>query len=52
MQVHDEILCEAIHEFETQWAIIQQSLMEKAAKVIIPSGLLKAESSISPIWTK
>jgi DNA polymerase-1 len=52
MQVHDEILCEVRTEFAAEWSIIQQSLMEKAAKVIIPSGLLKAEASINPIWTK
>lgn len=52
MDVHDEIVCEVRTEYAEEWAIRQQLLMEKAAKVIIPSGLLKAESSISQIWTK
>ncbi len=52
MDVHDEIVCETRIECADEWAIRQQLLMEKAAKVIIPSGLLKAEASISLIWTK
>jgi len=46
------ILEVAKKEYAEEWAVCQQLLMEKAAKVIIPSGLLKAEASISEFWTK
>ncbi|CAM6001132.1 unnamed protein product [Sphagnum balticum] len=52
MQVHDEILCEVVDDFVDEWAIRLQILMEKAAKVIITSGLLKVDTSIDKIWTK
>jgi DNA polymerase I-like protein with 3'-5' exonuclease and polymerase domains len=52
MVIHDEILCEVRNEFADQWAFIHPALMEKAAKVIIPSGLLRAEPNQSPYWTK
>lgn len=52
MQIHDEIVCETKNEYLDQWSIIMPSIMEKAAKVIIPSGLLHAEADQSVIWTK
>jgi DNA polymerase-1 len=52
MVIHDEILCEVKINYADQWAFIHPALMEKAAKVIIPSGLLRAEPNQSPVWTK
>ena len=52
MQIHDEILTEVKEDYAQEWAIRLKLLMEEAAKVIIPSGLLKADPSISKVWTK
>jgi DNA polymerase I len=52
MQVHDQITTECHPDFAEEWMPIFTGLMEKAAKLIIPSGILKAESAISPTWTK
>lgn len=50
--VHDEQLSEAREDYAEEWAVIQTELMEKAAKFVIPSGVLKAESAILDHWTK
>lgn len=52
MQVHDQITTECTRDIAEQWRPKMQQLMEQAAKVIIPSGLLKAEVSITEKWTK
>jgi len=52
MQVHDQITTLCQREFAPIWAPILQELMEQAAKVVIPSGLLKAEVGITECWTK
>lgn len=52
MQIHDEILCEVVNEFADEWATRLQILMEKAAKVIITSGLLKVDTGIHSVWSK
>jgi DNA polymerase I-like protein with 3'-5' exonuclease and polymerase domains len=50
--VHDQQLSEARKDFSAEWAIIQTELMEKAAKFVIPSGVLKVDTDILQHWTK
>jgi DNA polymerase-1 len=52
LTVHDQQLSEAREDFAEEWAILQTELMEKAARYVIPSGVLKAESDILNHWTK
>lgn len=52
MQVHDQLTTLAKKDFADEWAIKLTQLMEAAAKVIIPSGLLKAETNITERWSK
>lgn len=52
MQIHDEILTECKNEYVETWQPVMKSLMESAAKVIIPSGLLKADVDTTPTWQK
>lgn len=51
-QVHDQQTCNVVEDYAEEWIPIMDELMRKAAKVIIPSGLLKAETTVSPVWTK
>jgi DNA polymerase I-like protein with 3'-5' exonuclease and polymerase domains len=52
MTVHDQIdtLCPV--NISEKWAGKLKLLMEESAKLIIPSGFLKAEVGISPKWQK
>ena len=52
LSVHDQQVSEARDDYADEWALIQTELMEKAAKFVIPSGVLKAESEIMNHWTK
>lgn len=58
MQVHDQLTTLARNinidgiEWKEAWKEKLTELMEDAAKVIIPSGLLKAETNISNTWQK
>ena len=52
MTVHDQIDCICKEEVAEAWAVKMTELMEKAAKVIIPNGLLKADTNISQTWEK
>lgn len=52
MQVHDQLTTMVKRDFAEQWAVILTNLMEDAAKVIIPSGLLKADTQITERWQK
>lgn len=52
MQVHDQLDCVTTDDFKEQWSIIQTQLLEAAAKVFIPSGMLKAETTITKRWSK
>jgi DNA polymerase I-like protein with 3'-5' exonuclease and polymerase domains len=52
LSVHDQQVSEVREDYADQWAITQTELMEKAAKYVIPSGVLKAESDIMDHWTK
>jgi len=52
LSVHDEINTICHKDYAEQWKVILTQQMERAAKVIIPSGLLKAETKISNTWEK
>ena len=52
LTVHDQQVSEARKDFSVEWAKIQTELMEKAAKFVIPSGVLKVDTDILQHWTK
>ena len=52
MTVHDQIDTVCREDVAEDWAIRMTELMEKAAKVVIPNGLLKADTNISKTWEK
>ena len=52
MTVHDQIDCVCRQDVAEAWSVRMTELMEKAAKVIIPNGLLKADTNISKTWEK
>ena len=52
MTVHDQIDTICKQEVAEAWAVKMTELMEKAAKIIIPNGLLKADTNISATWEK
>ena len=52
MTVHDQIDTICKQEVAEAWAVKMTELMEKAAKIIIPNGLLKADTNISETWEK
>lgn len=52
LQVHDQLDTVAKDDFAEAWKPRLTELMEEAAKVIIPTGLLKAETNITDVWSK
>jgi len=53
LQLHDEILCDTPIDKAEEWAVVQAEIMNKAAKLVIKSGLLKVDSpTITPYWEK
>lgn len=52
MQVHDQVTTKCKAEFANAWKLIMDDIMCEAAKIIIPTGLLKAETNVTPVWTK
>jgi DNA polymerase-1 len=52
MQVHDQIDTICPSEYASTWKPIMKELMEKAALLTIPSGLLKADVNTSLVWEK
>lgn len=52
MQVHDQLDCAVVDQYAEEWAVIQNRLMEEAALVSIPTGILKSETSITTRWSK
>ena len=52
MTVHDQIDTVCREDVAEDWATRMTELMEKAAKVVIPNGLLKADTNISKTWEK
>lgn len=51
-QVHDQVTTIARSEYADTWLPVFDNLMNEAAKLIIPSGILKAETLKNPVWTK
>ena len=52
MTVHDQIDTICREDVAEEWAIRMTELMERAATVVIPNGLLKADTNISKTWEK
>jgi DNA polymerase I-like protein with 3'-5' exonuclease and polymerase domains len=52
MTVHDQIDSIAHHEYAVTWRDQMKEIMEQAALLTIPSGLLKANVGISNFWEK
>lgn len=51
-QVHDQLTTICKKEVAEDWKDTLDSLMREAAKVFIPSGILKADTNITKVWTK
>lgn len=51
-QIHDALDSVCVEELQDWWKGKLTELMEEGAKFIITNGLLKAETSISPFWSK
>lgn len=51
-QVHDQLTTICRKDVQESWKSTFDQLMQDAAKVIIPSGILKADTQITPYWTK
>lgn len=51
-QVHDQITTICRREFAEQWKPIMDQIMKDAGKVVIPSGILKADTQLTECWTK
>ena len=52
MQVHDQLDTECEAALSDMWAKELDALMGKAGNYIVTSGILKADTHISPRWTK
>lgn len=52
LNVHDQLTTEAHPDFAVEWKNTFDFLMVEAGKVIVTSGILKADTAISPFWTK
>lgn len=51
-QVHDQITTKCPDWYAPTWKPIFDQLMVDAGKLVIPTGILKADTQISPVWTK
>jgi DNA polymerase I-like protein with 3'-5' exonuclease and polymerase domains len=52
MTVHDQIDTICPEEFAEEWKVYMTEEMERAASKIIRNGLLKADTSITKVWSK
>lgn len=52
LTVHDQLTTAVVEDFAEEWKVTLDALMLKAATYIIPSGILKADTMVSPVWTK
>lgn len=52
LNIHDELQTVCEDSLASMWVEKLDELMVAAGKVILPSGILKADSQISPYWTK
>jgi DNA polymerase I-like protein with 3'-5' exonuclease and polymerase domains len=51
-QVHDQVTTICIKEIANEWKITLNELMCEAGRLVIPSGILQAETQITSTWTK
>lgn len=51
-QVHDQITTVANRSISHEWRGIFDILMRDAAKIVIPTGILGADTQVTPTWTK
>lgn len=51
-QVHDQNDTVADDDYADTWMPVMDRVMHKAALFIIPNGLLRAETSRNPVWSK
>lgn len=52
LNVHDQLTTACVEEKAEWWKIQMDKLMCDAARVVIPTGILKADTNISDFWTK
>jgi DNA polymerase I-like protein with 3'-5' exonuclease and polymerase domains len=52
MQVHDQLTTRVEQSYAETWKGIMHDIMLQAGKFIITNGLLGAETTITPVWTK
>lgn len=52
MTVHDQIDTVCPRDYADEWKQRMTELMEQAANIVIKNGLLKAETSITNVWSK
>jgi DNA polymerase I-like protein with 3'-5' exonuclease and polymerase domains len=51
MEVHDSLDTAAKEEYAEEWSIIQSRLMEDAGRVLIPTGILKTDTTLTVRWS-
>lgn len=51
-QVHDQVTTICHESLAEMWKLKMDELMCDAAKIVLPSGLLRAETNITDCWTK
>lgn len=52
MQVHDQIDTHCRKDFTEVWKPVMHQIMIESALLIVPNGLLGADTGVSPVWTK
>lgn len=52
LNVHDQLTTACVAELAPWWKVEFDKLMVQAGKVIVTSGILKADTNISDVWTK
>lgn len=50
--VHDQITTIARDDFKDEWKPILDNLMWQAGNLVIPTGILKVDVNITPVWSK
>lgn len=51
-QIHDQVTTICHKDLAEMWKNKMDELMCEAAKVVIPSGILRADTNITNFWTK
>ena len=52
LNVHDQLTTACSEDIAEEWRTRLDDIMTTAGKVIVKSGILKAETNISDVWTK